>query len=78
MRLRRVNGPNFTWPLMQFSGVIPESWLTLSGAVYGGQPLPLRTREDLLTPVRADWRETIATARANAAGRSRRLRMVKV
>jgi hypothetical protein len=79
MRLRRVNGPNFTWPLMQFSGVIPESWLTRSGAVYGGQPLPRLTRDDLMASVRADWRETIAAARANeAAPRARKLRLVRV
>jgi len=39
-RLRRLNGPNFTWPLLQFSGVVPERWLERSGVLYGGQPLP--------------------------------------
>jgi radical SAM superfamily enzyme YgiQ (UPF0313 family) len=78
MRLRRVNGPNFTWPLMQFSGVIPESWLTRSGAVYGGRPLPQLTRDDLLGSIRADWRETIAAARASAFAPRRKLRMVKL
>ena len=46
---------------------------------YSGQPLPRRTRDDLLASVRADWRETIAAARASeAAPRARKLRMVKV
>jgi radical SAM superfamily enzyme YgiQ (UPF0313 family) len=45
LRLRRVNGPNFTWPLMQFSGVVPESWLERSGKVYRGRELPRRARE---------------------------------
>ena len=30
-RLRRVNGPNFTWPLVQFSRVVPEQWLERTG-----------------------------------------------
>ena len=38
---------------MPFSGVLPESWLTRSGAVYGGQPLPRCTRDDLLASVLA-------------------------
>src|SRR5581483_6063849 len=39
-RLRRVNGPNFTWPLVQFSGVVPEWVLEGTGRIYGGRPLP--------------------------------------
>lgn len=65
-RLRRVNGPNFTWPLFQFSGVVPERWLVRSGAIYHGRPLPTRTRDDLLATVRADWRQAIAAARTGA------------
>jgi radical SAM superfamily enzyme YgiQ (UPF0313 family) len=78
-RLRRVNGPNFTWPLMQFSGVVPERWLERSGVIYGGQPLPRRTRDDLFAAVRSDWRQTIAGARAGAAvRRPRSLRLAEV
>jgi radical SAM superfamily enzyme YgiQ (UPF0313 family) len=63
-RLRRVNGPNFTWPLMQFSGVVPERWLERAGAIYRGRPLPQRTRDDLMATVRPDWRRAIDAARA--------------
>jgi radical SAM superfamily enzyme YgiQ (UPF0313 family) len=62
-RLRRVNGPNFTWPLVQFSGAVPERWLERSGRIYGGRPLSPMTRDDLLATVRPDWREAIARAR---------------
>jgi radical SAM superfamily enzyme YgiQ (UPF0313 family) len=75
-RLRRVNGPNFTWPLVQFSGVVPERWLERAGSIYGGRPLPRVTRSDLLATVRPDWREAIAAARASRpAARARVLRM---
>jgi hypothetical protein len=78
-RLRRVNGPNFTWPLVQFSGAVPERWLERTGRIYAGQPLPPVTREDLLATVRPDWREAIARARASTpAPRARVLRMAVV
>jgi radical SAM superfamily enzyme YgiQ (UPF0313 family) len=63
-RLRRVNGPNFTWPLMQFSGIVPDGWLQRTGAIYSGRPLPRRTHADLLTTVRSDWRQAMDAARA--------------
>jgi hypothetical protein len=78
-RLRRVNGPNFTWPLVQFSGVVPEQALVRTGRVYGGRPLPRVTRDDLLATVRPDWQEAIAAARANRpAARARQFRMAVV
>jgi hypothetical protein len=77
--LRRVNGPNFTWPLVQFSGVVPERWLERAGTIYGGRPLPRVTRDDLLATVRPDWRQAIAAARAGTPGpRPRQLRMAVV
>lgn len=78
-RLRRMNGPNFTWPLVQFSGVVPERWLERAGTIYGGRPLPRVTRDDLLATVRPDWRQAIAAARVGTPGpRSRRFRMAVV
>src|SRR6266852_2406701 len=78
-RLRRVNGPNFTWPLVQFSGVVPEPWLERTRRIYGGRPLPRVTRDDLLATVRPDWREAIAAARASRpAARARLFRMAGV
>ena len=71
VRLRRVNGPNFTWPLMQFSGVVPEGWLERSGRVYRGRELPRKSREELLANIRPDWKDAIARARGDAMGRAR-------
>ena len=63
-RLRRVNGPHFTWPLVQFSGIVPERWLERAGTIHRSRPLPRRTRDDLMATIRPDWRETIDAARA--------------
>jgi hypothetical protein len=78
-RLRRVNGPNFTWPLVQFSGAVPDRWLERTGRIYAGRPLSQVSRDDLLTTVRSDWRQAIAGARAGKpmAG-TRVLRMTAV
>jgi len=37
-RLRRVNGPNFTWPLVQFSGAVLERLVEPTGRIYDGRP----------------------------------------
>jgi hypothetical protein len=75
-RLRRVNGPNFTWPLVQFSGIVPERWLVRALAIYEGRPLFRRTRADLLATVRSDWRDAIESARIGARMPRRRLTLV--
>ena len=76
-RLRRANGPNFTWPLFQFSGLIPDCVLARTSRVYPRRPLPRRTRDDLMATVRPDWREAIAFARSGTRTPKRALlRMV--
>lgn len=76
-RLRRVNGPNFTWPLVQFSGAVPERWLERAGVIYRGRPLPRRTRDELFAAIRPNWREVIETARSGrVAPGARRLAVV--
>lgn len=76
-RLRRVNGPNFTWPLFQFSGVIPDSVLGRIGKVYPGKPLPRMTRDDLMATVRPDWRESIEFAKGGRMPRKLKLRVMR-
>jgi radical SAM superfamily enzyme YgiQ (UPF0313 family) len=78
-RLRRVNGPNFTWPLVQFSGVMPERWLERTGRIYGGRPLPRVTRDELLATVRPDWRQAITASREGTpVTRARMFKMAAV
>jgi radical SAM superfamily enzyme YgiQ (UPF0313 family) len=51
-KLRKLNGPNFTWPLWMFSGAIPESVLAGTGRIYKAKPLAIKTRKELLETVR--------------------------
>lgn len=67
-RLRRVNGPNFTWPLVQFSKTVPESWLHRSGRLYEGKPIARMSREALVETIRPDWRAKMLQARHEPAG----------
>ena len=62
MRLRRVNGPNFTWPLFQFSKVVPEDWMHRTGKLYEGKPIARVSREELMAGIRPDWREKMRHA----------------
>ena len=56
-KLRKTNGPSFTWPLIMFSGVIPERLLYLTGRLYEGRPLKLKTRAELLASINPnDWK----------------------
>ena len=56
-KLRRVNGPNFTWPLMMFASAIPEKMLERMGKIYIGQPLKVLSRRELLATIKPEhWR----------------------
>ncbi len=51
-RLRRLNGPNFTWPLLMFSGAISERDLARMGKIYIGKPLRTKSRKELVATIR--------------------------
>ncbi|MCS6953412.1 MAG: B12-binding domain-containing radical SAM protein [Bryobacteraceae bacterium] len=51
-KLRKANGPNFTWPLMMFAGVLPESVLAKMGKIYRGKPLRIKSRKELLATIK--------------------------
>lgn len=56
-KLRRINGPNFTYPLWMFSGAISEKMLERMGKIYVGKPLKIKTRKELLATIKPkDWR----------------------
>ena len=56
-KLRRLNGPSFTWPLMNFAGALPERVLGSLGRLYVGKPLAIKSRKELLTTIKAPlWR----------------------
>ena len=51
-RLRKLNGPNFTWPLMMFAGVAPERILQSVGKIHVGKPLLSKSRRELVASLR--------------------------
>jgi len=51
-KLRRLNGPNFTWPLWMFSGAISERTLGHLGKIYIGKPLKTKTRKELIASLK--------------------------
>jgi radical SAM superfamily enzyme YgiQ (UPF0313 family) len=54
-RLRKLNGPNFTWPLMMFAGVAPERILQATGKIHAGKPLASKTRRELIASLRPNY-----------------------
>ena len=56
-KLRKLNGPNFTWPLWMFSGAISESRLARMGRIYPGKPLKSKNRRELLATIRPNYRQ---------------------
>ncbi len=54
-KLRRINGPNFTWPLWMFSGAISEKRLERMGKIYIGKPLKTKTRKELIASVKPHY-----------------------
>jgi Radical SAM superfamily len=54
-KLRRINGPNFTWPLWMFSGAISEKNLQRMGKIYIGKPLKTKNRKDLIASMRPNY-----------------------
>jgi hypothetical protein len=53
-KLRKINGPNFTWPLFNFASALPESWMGKLGKIYPGKPLKTKTRKELLATIRSN------------------------
>jgi hypothetical protein len=54
-RLRKVNGPRFTWPLLLFSGVLSEKLMARHGKIYMGKPLEIKSRRELLATIRPQF-----------------------
>jgi len=54
-KLRKLNGPNFTWPLMMFSDALPESALKMMGKIHLGRPLTLKTRKELIASLKLHY-----------------------
>ena len=55
-KLRKLNGPNFTWPMLMFASALPESLMARMGKIYSGRPLAIKSRKELLATVRPSQR----------------------
>jgi hypothetical protein len=54
-RLRKLNGPNFTWPLMMFAGLVPERILQGMGKIHVGKPVVSKSRRELIASLRPNY-----------------------
>lgn len=56
-KLRKTNGPNFTWPLLMFSCALPEWLMAKMGKLYRPRPLRIKTRKEILATIKpALWK----------------------
>jgi radical SAM superfamily enzyme YgiQ (UPF0313 family) len=56
-KLRRLNGPAFTWPLLLFANAIPERLMERMGKIYVGRPLQVKSRRELLATIKPHHRK---------------------
>jgi len=57
LRLRKLNGPGFTWPLLNFASALPESVMMKLGKLQPSRPIRISSRKDLLTRIKPhQWR----------------------
>jgi len=56
-KLRKLNGPNFTYPLLMFSSALSEKRLAKMGKIYMGKPLKTKTRKELLATLKPKMRQ---------------------
>ncbi len=51
-KLRKMNGPNFTWPLLLFASAFPERLMAKAGKIYVGRPMTIKSRKELLATIK--------------------------
>jgi hypothetical protein len=51
-KLRKLDGPNFTWPMMMFANALPKRVLSAAGKLYAPRPLAIKSRRRLLEAVK--------------------------
>jgi hypothetical protein len=56
-KLRKLNGPGFTWPLFLFASAMPERIMARMGKIHLGRPLKIKTRKELLETIKPHHRE---------------------
>ena len=61
-KLRRLNGPSFTWPMFMFASAFPERLMGRMGKIHLGRPLAIRSRAELLATIRPTQRRYLRGA----------------
>jgi hypothetical protein len=56
-KLRKLNGPAFTWPLFLFASALPEKLMARMGKIHLGRPIKIKSRKELLQTIRPHQRE---------------------
>ena len=51
-KLRKLNGPGFTWPMFMFANALPEKLMAKMGKIHLGRPLNIKSRKELLATVK--------------------------
>ncbi|HBR56834.1 MAG TPA: hypothetical protein DEA22_05100, partial [Blastocatellia bacterium] len=51
-KLRKLNGPNFKYPLFMFSGIVSENLLAKMGKIYMGKPIDVKDRKELIATLK--------------------------
>ena len=51
-KLRKMNGPTFTWPLLLFASALPEWLMARMGKIYRGKPMAVKSRKELLATIK--------------------------
>src|SRR5215472_8653902 len=56
-KLRKLNGPGFTWPMFMFASALPEWLMDKMGKIYVGKPINVKTRKELLATIKPHQRQ---------------------
>ncbi len=56
-KLRKINGPSFTWPLFMFASALPEELMARMGKIYLGKPLKTKSRKELLELIKPNQQQ---------------------
>jgi radical SAM superfamily enzyme YgiQ (UPF0313 family) len=54
-KLRKLNGPNFKWPLLMFSSAMSEKMMGRMGKIYTGKPVKLKSRKELISGLKPHY-----------------------
>jgi hypothetical protein len=60
-KLRKINGPRFTWPLLMFASALPESLMTRMGKLYAPKPIAIKSRKELLATIKPHHLQFVRT-----------------